>query len=108
MSISDEFDLDNSEEIKDVSLDLNLVKTNIPQYSSEKLCDMVVCDRYFGFNQKIAIMCMEELAQRRVSGDKFLFEDYIEKAFNELPKLDFVAPDLRTILNQAIKQQKNK
>jgi hypothetical protein len=45
---------------------------------------------------------MEELANRRVAGDTFDFETYIEKSFNELPKLDFAIPDLGDVLRQVI------
>lgn len=63
---------------------------------------MIVCDRYFGFEQKISDVCMEELAKRRMAGDTFNFESYIDQAYNELPVLDFSMPDIRTVLQQAI------
>lgn len=89
-------------EIEEVSLDIDLVKKNIPTYNSKKLCEMIVCDRYFGFNPDISIMCMEELAKRRVSGDTFEFENYIEESMKGLPALDFSGFDIRKILSQAI------
>lgn len=110
--ISD-FLVDN-EEIEDVKLDLDQVKANLPTYSNEKLCEMIVCDRYFGFGQKIDIMCMEELAKRRVAGDTFDFESYIDSQYKELPVLDLKTPDLREILTNAmtalnkVKQQQQK
>jgi hypothetical protein len=45
---------------------------------------------------------MEELAKRRMAGDTFNFESYIDQAYNELPVLDFSMPDIRTVLQQAI------
>lgn len=84
------------------SLDVGLVKKNIPTYNSKKLCEMIVCDRYFGCYREIAIMCMEELAKRRIAGDNFDFEGYIEQSYNELPKLNTVSPDLRDILNRMV------
>lgn len=87
---------------EEVKLDIDVVKANVPQYNSEKLCEMIVCDRYFGFEQKISIICMEELAKRRVAGDVFHFESYIEQIQKEMPVLDLVNPDLRTMLHQAI------
>lgn len=98
--------IDDNTDVKQVSLDLNLVKSNIPKFSSQKLCEMIVCDRYFGFNEQISVLCMEELSKRRLNGDKFLFEDYIDQASKELPPLEFKVPDLRSVLNQAIKSQK--
>jgi len=97
--------LNDDEPIEDIKLDMDLVKKNIPSYSNQKLCEMIVCDRYFNFNQKIAIMCMEELAKRRESGDTFEFEKYIDAAYNSLPVLNFDSPDIRTVLQQAMKQR---
>jgi hypothetical protein len=88
-----------------IKLDMELVKKNIPDSSSEKLCEMIVCDRYLGFGDKVAPYCMEELAKRRINGDTFDFEDYIEKSQKELPVLDFNL-DLRTTLQQAINSVK--
>lgn len=86
----------------DVKLDMEQVKANVPKFSNEKLCEMIVCDRYFGFGQKIDIVCMEELAKRRAAGDTFNFEAHIESIFGELPKINLTKPDLRDVLTQAI------
>lgn len=96
----DEFATD--EPLEEVKLDLNKIKDNIPQYSNEKLCEMIVCDRYFGFGEKIAPLCMEELAKRRIAGDTFDFETYIDKSHKSLPVLDFVMPNIRDALNKVI------
>jgi hypothetical protein len=45
---------------------------------------------------------MEELSKRRLAGDTFHFESYIDKVYNELPVLDFSIPDIRSVLQQAI------
>jgi hypothetical protein len=105
----DEFD-DLTIDINAVRTPLNLdtVKENLPKYSSQKLCEMIVCDRYFGCYKAIAIMCMEELAARRTAGDEYNFEDYIDKAFNELPKLDFSIPDIGDVLRQVINRKLKK
>ena len=92
-------------EIETVEFNLDEIKKNIPQYSNEKLCEMIVCDRYFGLEQKISSVCMEELSKRRDAGDKFNFEDYIEAQFLALPVLDLIMPDIRNILNQAINKK---
>jgi hypothetical protein len=99
-------DLEDYEDAGDFALDLDIIKNNIPKFSSEKLCEMVVSDRYLGFNREAAILCMQELSNRRINGDVFNFEDYIEEEFNKLPKLDFSIVDLRTIMNQAIGNKK--
>lgn len=97
-----------SDEQETVNLDLELVRKNVPVYSSEKLCEMIVCDRYFGCYRAIAVMCMEELAKRRGAGDQFDFETYIETKLNELPKLNFEVFDIRETLHQAIGRKLNK
>ena len=96
---------DLSEEIEYQPLDLNVVKDKIPTYSTEKLCEMIVCDRYFGCFREIAIMCMEELAKRRIAGDSFPFEEYIDASFRKLPELSFTTPNLRDVLQKAAKMQ---
>ena len=99
---------DFEKETKNVALDLDLIQSKVPSYSSEKLCEMIVCERYFGFHPKVSVMCMEELARRRIDGNNFLFEEYIENAFNTLPKLEFGLPDLRHVLLNAINHNKKK
>ena len=101
----DDLEAFNDDEIEEVSLNIELVRKNIPTYNSQKLCEMIVCDRYFGFNQEISIMCMEELGKRRMAGDSFEFENYIEESMKGLPVLDFSGFDIRNILNQAINQK---
>lgn len=98
----DDFDSEiNEEELADHKpMDLNVIKQNLPSYSSEKLCEMIVCDRYFGCYREISIMCMEELANRRVAGSDFDFENAIEKQLAEMPKMDFAIPDLGDVLRQ--------
>lgn len=94
-------DLDNKI-LKYPSLDLKVVRDNVPTFDSVKLAEMIVCDRYFGCYREIAVLCMEELARRRIKGDQFDFESYIEKSLSELPKMDFSVPDLGDVLRQVI------
>lgn len=79
-------------------LDIEKIKANISEYDSQKLCDMIVCDRYFGLEEKISVVCMEELSKRRIAGDAFDFETHIDKSIKALPSLKFVMPDFRTML----------
>ena len=90
------------EEQSDIQIDLEKVKENAPQFSNEKLCEMIVCDRYFGFDKKVSSICMEELAKRRIAGDNFKFEDYIENSRKQLPDINFKGIDLRTVLKKAM------
>jgi hypothetical protein len=97
---------EQEEPIEDVKLDINKVKSLIPSYTSEKLCEMIVADRYFGISKESAIACMEELGKRRAAGDTFAFEKYIDEKFKTLPVLNFNMPDLRTSLTQMVKANK--
>lgn len=98
-------DLGNDEELVYTPFDLDTVKKNIPSYSSEKLCEMIVCDRYFSCYKEPALVCMEELAQRRLNGDNFDFETYIEKSLASLPKLDFSLPDIGDLMRQFVSKR---
>lgn len=88
-----------------VQLDLELVKQNVPQYTSQKLCEMIVCDRYFGFDKKVSVICMEELSKRRETGDAFDFETQIELFEKEMPIMETGTFDIRKVLQQAIKMK---
>jgi hypothetical protein len=85
---------------EEVKLDVEKIKSNIQTYGSEKLCEMIVCDRYFGFNQEITVICMEELSRRRSTGDVFDFESYIKNSESKLPVLDFKLPDFKQLIGQ--------
>lgn len=93
--------LEPSDEIHS-PLNINDVKNNLPNYNSEKLCEIIACDRYLGSYKEIAILCMEELSNRRIKGDSYNFEDFIEKSYKELPKLEFSIPDLGDLLRDMI------
>ena len=97
-------DFDESQ-VKHTAINLDLIRQNVPSYSNEKLCEMIVCDRYFGMGKEISVICMEELAKRRANGDSFDFEEYVDKSYKELPELNFEMPDLRALLNKAIKMK---
>lgn len=97
-------DFDDDEDFELADFDLEKIKAKIPTYPSKKLCEMIVCDLYFGCYKDMAAFCMEELANRRVAGDNFLFEDHINKAMSELPPLNFQVPDLGSMLRGLIGQ----
>ncbi len=100
---------DSAEEVEDVKLDIVQIQANLPKYSSQKLCEMIVCDRYFGFEHKLSVICMEELASRRLAGDAFKYEDHIAEISKEMPVLDLSGtPDIRAVLNQAISRKINR
>jgi hypothetical protein len=92
----DDYDLDDSS----ASFDLEKMKNNIPTFTSEKLCEIIVAHRYLGFNEQAAVLCMQELASRRSSGDTFQFEQYIEECQKDMPEIQFSIPDFRSVIGQ--------
>lgn len=92
--------------VQEVQLDLIAIQALLPKYTSDKLCEMIVANRYFGISSEITLMCMQELATRRVAGDTFDFEKYIEESQSKLPPLNFNVPDLRGTLQQMLKVKK--
>lgn len=104
------FDFDEDQDDVDgpSMLDINIIKSNISSYDDKRLCEMIVCVRYFGLDQNIGTLCMQELARRRELGDNFDFETYIESSYQELPVFTFGGTDLRSILGQMISPKGNK
>lgn len=84
---------------KVIPINIGLIKKNIDKYNSQKLCEMIICHRYLGLTPELSIICMEELASRRVAGDNFDFENYIELKLKELPILDFTMPSTSNIIS---------
>jgi hypothetical protein len=70
-------------------IDKEKIKDNVEQYSSIKLCEMIVSHRYLGLFEEACVIAMEELARRRAAGDDFQFEKYISDNLETLPKLNF-------------------
>lgn len=103
----DEF-IESDEPIEEVKLDLSEIEKNIQNYSNEKICEMIICDRYFGLEKSLSIVCMQELSKRRLAGDTFNFETYIEVNQKDLPVLDFSISDIRTVLTQAVNRKTGK
>lgn len=99
--MTNEYDSELDENLVYTPLNLNVVRQNVPTYTSPKLCEMIVCHRYFGCYSEIAIMCMEELAKRREAGDPFQFEQYIDQAHKELPEINLTAVNVGDVLQQA-------
>lgn len=97
----DDFDTDVEFDMED-QLSAEEMSARVPTFSQEKLCEIIVCERYFGCYKDLALQCMEELAKRRINGEQFDFESYIEKSFNDLPKLEFTVPDISAVLRQFI------
>lgn len=68
---------------------------NLINYTSEKLADIIVSNRYLGLYETIAIAAMEELAKRRMNGESFEYEQYINEQLNNLPKIQTKMPQMQ-------------
>ncbi len=89
-----------------VKLDIDLINNNIISFTSHKICEMIVSNRYLKINSQIDVICMTELSNRRLNGDNFEFEKYIEEINKDLPVLNFNVndiTDIRSILNKIVK-----
>lgn len=87
-------------------LNENEVLSNLDKYSSQKLSEMIITHRYFGFYPNIAVAAMEELSKRRCNGDNFDYEKHIEEGLNSLPKLNFKIGDAFNLANLISKKIK--
>jgi hypothetical protein len=64
--------------------------------SNEKLCEIVVVYRYLGMMKDQSILAMEELGNRRKTGDTYEYEKEIDTKLQSLPKLKL---DMKTIMS---------
>jgi len=93
MTIDEELEEDFDVE----ELDFEKIKNNLHTYKNETICDIVVCHRYLGIYEDLAVLCMTELGSRRANGDSFDFESYIKASLDELPKINVNIPDIGTL-----------
>lgn len=93
-------DLKDIKNIKDFdTISDEKLKSSLPGFSSDKLCQIVVAHRYLGFSEDLAILAMEELGKRRVAGDSFDFESCIDSSLAQLPPLNFNFSDIKKFLS---------
>lgn len=59
-------------------------ENNLTGLSSQVLAAWIISYKLIGVNQELAQKCMEELTRRRLTGDTFNFEEYIENKLKEL------------------------
>ena len=74
---------------------MQYTENDIKNANSKNLAGYVVAYRLLGLHKDLSIKCMEELLNRRVNGDNFNFEDYIENELKDAPKPN----DLSSIQN---------
>ncbi len=63
-------------------------KSKISSLPSEHLCEIIISNRYLGIFIEESILSMEELALRRINGNSFDYENFIEEKIKELPKFN--------------------
>jgi hypothetical protein len=86
-------------------IDIEEFRKNIDKCSNNKLCEIIVAQRYLGIMKEEALVSMEELAKRRTNGDQFAYEKHIDELFETLPKLNL---DLNSIVKKFPKIQQIK
>lgn len=74
---------------------MNELESKISNLTNDRLCEIIVANRYIGIMQQEAIECMKELAKRRGLGNVFNYEMHIETLLSSLPKINL---DLNSIL----------
>lgn len=74
--------------------EVNKFIENLPNYTDEALCSMVVTLKYFKENFDFQKQIMKELSDRRDKGSIFPFEENIKKEFLDLPKATLEFNDL--------------
>ena len=92
----------NLEIEENINLDLPKIKGNLSNYSTEKLCEMIACGRYFGLDQELIVLCMQELGNRRNNGNDFDFETHIDNLSKDLPVIDTSFTDFKNIIKQSL------
>ncbi len=77
---------------------------NISQVESKDLAAYVVLYKSLGMHKEIALICMQELSDRRASGDAFEFEKFIEEELKKLPKYEgFDIKNIISLIDSASK-----
>jgi hypothetical protein len=72
----------------------------LPDLPDQKIADLIVANRYLGMFAVASVQAMIELADRRVKGNTFAYEEYITQELNKLPKLQVeTKQDFKSILS---------
>ncbi len=81
----------------------------INQSPSPNLAAQIVAYKTIGYNKKIAMICMHELARRRDLGEEFNYEEYIDIEIKKIPVVSFnfnvsnVSTDIKSNIEDLIK-----
>lgn len=71
----------------------------IKNLTSIQLCEIIISNRYLGLFPNLLLPSMEELSSRRINGDNFDFEKYIEENLKDLPELYLNPNNLGELIN---------
>lgn len=63
-------------------------KININQMTSDVLAAYIVAYKAIGIDKDFAVICMAELSRRRILGEEFNFEGFIEVELTKMPKIE--------------------
>lgn len=89
------------QENKDLHNDLKNKLDDVKAAKSIDLAAHVVLYKALGLGKELAKACMIELGIRRIQGEDFPFESYIEEELKKVPKPNAVSPILN--INKLIK-----
>lgn len=91
---------DLSEEEQVVGSDQSNIEISpeiLKTFSSEKICSLIASNRYLRFSDSLEVLAMQELAQRRIDGDNFEFENLIKEYSSTFVPINIKLPDLMKI-----------
>lgn len=78
---------------------LDKIKDNLKNYTTLRLCEIVVSCRYLGMDEDLVVMSMTELGRRRSEqSEDFEFESFIEEKIAALPEINVRIPDVREMM----------
>lgn len=89
----------NQEADATVNVEEEAIK-NISNFTSEKLADMIIMNRYLFLYGELSTAAMQELATRREGGDTFDYETYITTNLDKLPKLQIDLGRVNTLVEK--------
>jgi len=71
----------------------------IERRKSETLAAHIVIYKTLNIDRETALLCMAELGRRRMLGDEFDYETFIEVEVAKVPKISSNLPELYKIIN---------
>lgn len=85
---------------KKVEVSKEFDENSVKLFDNNKLCSIVASNRYLKMDPKMEKLCMKELAERRASGDTFLFENQIEKYYKSFTPINKKIPEISELIGK--------